>query len=130
MSWSSFFTILVSLYLTYYALIIVMDLMKVSKASNGDDEILSFVDDYLPKKIGMNEFEDSEEPQIIDLPIPVMEENQENELKINTKERKEEYEREENVNETELAGGVSIKEFFNLAKNEAIVKTKSIAFHV
>lgn len=130
MTWSNFFVTIFVIYFVYYAVNVVMDLMGGGKSAEKEDlETLSFSDDYTPKKVQFDELEDSkttknnidfEELKSID--VPVEKENFEQE---EIKERKEVKNKKTDAG---ISGGVTINELINLAKMEAIVKSKSIAF--
>jgi hypothetical protein len=113
MSWSSFFITIFVIYFIYYAVNIAMDMMNVGKRTDKEVlETLSFSDDYKPHRVGF------EEVQKVEKTEPV----KEVELKI---ERKEGKDKEGSIG---ISGGVQVKELFNLAKSEAILKSRSIAF--
>lgn len=130
MSWSSFFITIFVIYFIYYAVNIAMDMMNTGKRTDKEAlETLSFSDDYKPQRVQFeevqkierteqkNELEETQKKS-----LPVQEPIKEVEHKI---ERKEGKDKEGSIG---ISGGVQVKELFNLAKSEAILKSRSIAF--
>ncbi|WP_155960812.1 hypothetical protein [Flavobacterium daejeonense] len=97
------------------------------KTDNEVLETLSFSDDYTPKKVQFEEEELTEKKNINSDRL----EDEKNSVQEKQIENVELIERKEGSNkktEIGVSGGLTISELINLAKTEAIVKSKSIAF--
>lgn len=129
MSWSKFFITIFVIYFIYYAVNIVLDLMNGGKKTNNEVlETLSFSDDYKPKKVQFEEEEVLTEKKNLQSERLENEKISVEETKIEQVEILERKEVNSKKTETGISGGLTISELINLAKTEAIVKSKSIAF--
>lgn len=128
MSWSKFFITIFVIYFIYYAVNIVLDLMNGGKKTNNEVlETLSFSDDYKPKKVQFEE-EILTEKKNLQSDRLGNEKISVGETKIEQVEILERKEVNNKKTETGISGGLTISELINLAKTEAIVKSKSISF--
>lgn len=113
MTWTNFLLILLVIYLTYYGLNVLFDLFMARKqpAYESDQDVLFFNEGVSPELITYEE--ESETPVQLSEP-----ENQESKM------TKSDF----STGLLKTTGGVSIKELFNLAKDDLIEYTRAIPY--